>query len=215
MRPENPLSVSDIEVVEDFSSTAKCDEGFLRVRRRVGFSARSSDGASDPAAYRYRPPRDESGGARCSRFPRTTSASRWPSLAASCGLGRWKSVTVGDRHRQRTRQRPVNVPGTCETARPNWRIRLDVGLEALAHYARWCTAGAVLRSAIANATGGRYFRAHDTAELAKIYDILDELEPIEVEQQSFRPTRALFYWPLSLAFLLSCLLFSGHILRTA
>ncbi len=70
-------------------------------------------------------------------------------------------------------------------------------------------------TAIAEATGGRYFRAHDTAELSGIYGILDELEPVEVEQQSFRPTRALFYWPLALAFLLSCLLFSGHILRTA
>jgi Ca-activated chloride channel family protein len=69
-------------------------------------------------------------------------------------------------------------------------------------------------TAIADSTAGRYFRAHDTAELAQIYDILDELEPLEIEQQSFRPTRALFYWPLSAAFLLSCLLFSGYILRT-
>jgi Ca-activated chloride channel family protein len=69
-------------------------------------------------------------------------------------------------------------------------------------------------TAIADSTAGRYFRAHDTAELAQIYGILDELEPLEIEQQSFRPTRALFYWPLSAAFLLSCLLFSGHILRT-
>jgi Ca-activated chloride channel family protein len=70
-------------------------------------------------------------------------------------------------------------------------------------------------TAIADTTGGRYFRAHDTAELAEIYRILDELEPVEVEQQSFRPTRALFYWPLALAFLLSLLLFGGRILRAA
>lgn len=70
-------------------------------------------------------------------------------------------------------------------------------------------------TAIAEATGGRYFRAHDTAELAEIYGILDELEPVEVERQSFRPTRALFYWPLALAFLLSLLLFGGRILRAA
>lgn len=68
---------------------------------------------------------------------------------------------------------------------------------------------------IAQTTGGRYFRAHDTAELAQIYVELDKLEPVEVERQSFRPTRALFYWPLTLAFLLSLLLFSGHARRSA
>ncbi|HEX8821243.1 MAG TPA: NUDIX hydrolase [Archangium sp.] len=33
MRPSSHSSVTDIEIIEDFSSTAKCDEGFLRVRR--------------------------------------------------------------------------------------------------------------------------------------------------------------------------------------
>ncbi|HYO59873.1 NUDIX hydrolase [Archangium sp.] len=33
MRSSSHSSVTDIEVIEDFSSTAKCDEGFLRVRR--------------------------------------------------------------------------------------------------------------------------------------------------------------------------------------
>ncbi|PTL77411.1 NUDIX hydrolase [Vitiosangium sp. GDMCC 1.1324] len=33
MRSSSQSSVTDIEVIEDFSSTAKCDEGFLRVRR--------------------------------------------------------------------------------------------------------------------------------------------------------------------------------------
>jgi ADP-ribose pyrophosphatase len=33
MRSSNSSSVQDIEVVEDFSATAKCDEGFLRIRR--------------------------------------------------------------------------------------------------------------------------------------------------------------------------------------
>ncbi|HEX5056316.1 MAG TPA: VWA domain-containing protein [Gammaproteobacteria bacterium] len=70
-------------------------------------------------------------------------------------------------------------------------------------------------TAIADATGGRYFRAHDTSELAQIYGELDKLEPVEVERQSFRPTRALFYWPLTLAFLLSLLLFGGHARRAA
>jgi Ca-activated chloride channel homolog len=69
--------------------------------------------------------------------------------------------------------------------------------------------------AIAEATGGRYFRAHNTAELAEIYRVLDELEPLEVEHQSFRPTRALFHWPLAPAFLLSLLLFVRRIARAA
>ena len=33
MRTSNQSSVTDIEVLEDFSSSAKCDEGFLRIRR--------------------------------------------------------------------------------------------------------------------------------------------------------------------------------------
>src|SRR6218665_2264322 len=33
MRSSNQSAVTDIEIIEDFSSTAKCDEGFLRLRR--------------------------------------------------------------------------------------------------------------------------------------------------------------------------------------
>jgi len=61
-------------------------------------------------------------------------------------------------------------------------------------------------TAIAETTGGRYFRARDTAELEKIYALLDELEPIEQEKQYFRPTKALYYWPLSIALLLASIL---------
>ncbi|MFB3058212.1 MAG: VWA domain-containing protein, partial [Gammaproteobacteria bacterium] len=50
---------------------------------------------------------------------------------------------------------------------------------------------------IARLTGGRYFRAHDTQDLAEIYALLDELEPLDKDKQSFRPTSALFYWPLA------------------
>ena len=56
---------------------------------------------------------------------------------------------------------------------------------------------------IADKTGGRYFRARNTTELVEIYALLDQLEPIEQDSRSFRPTRALFYWPLGLALLLS------------
>ena len=56
--------------------------------------------------------------------------------------------------------------------------------------------------AIADKTGGRYFRARDTEELEKIYVLLDELEPIEKDVQRFRPQTALFYWPLAAALFL-------------
>ncbi len=52
---------------------------------------------------------------------------------------------------------------------------------------------------IAEKTGGRYFRARDTEQLAQIYRILDELEPVEKDQQYFRPRTELFFWPLSFA----------------
>ncbi len=50
--------------------------------------------------------------------------------------------------------------------------------------------------AIAQMTGGRYFRARDTAELEEIYRLIDELEPIAGGAEVFRPTRDLFHWPL-------------------
>jgi Ca-activated chloride channel family protein len=60
-------------------------------------------------------------------------------------------------------------------------------------------------SAIAERTGGRYFRARDVRELQGIYAALDELEPVESDQQTFRPVNELFAWPLGLALLLSAL----------
>jgi Ca-activated chloride channel family protein len=54
--------------------------------------------------------------------------------------------------------------------------------------------------AIAERTGGAYFRARDTAALARIYEQLDELEPVESDKEAIRPVDELFYWPLSLAF---------------
>lgn len=59
---------------------------------------------------------------------------------------------------------------------------------------------------IAENTGGQYFRARDQRELERIYSILDELEPVEQEAETFRPTLSLFYWPLSAAVVLSFLL---------
>ncbi|MDC9728471.1 MAG: VWA domain-containing protein [Methyloprofundus sp.] len=58
-------------------------------------------------------------------------------------------------------------------------------------------------TAIAEKTGGQYFRARDTAELEKIYQILDKLEPIEKDTQYFRPRSELFFWPLGGALILA------------
>lgn len=52
---------------------------------------------------------------------------------------------------------------------------------------------------IAEMTNGRYFRARDTDTFRQIYSELDRLEPIERNQQQWRPRTDLFYWPLALA----------------
>jgi len=59
---------------------------------------------------------------------------------------------------------------------------------------------------VAQKTGGKYFRAHDVAELQQIYALIDKLEPVERDTQSYRPTWSLFYWPLGIALLLASLL---------
>jgi Ca-activated chloride channel family protein len=58
-------------------------------------------------------------------------------------------------------------------------------------------------TAIAEATGGRYFRARDTTEFAQIYQILDQLEPAESDERGFRPVTELFHWPLGAAVVLA------------
>ena len=58
-------------------------------------------------------------------------------------------------------------------------------------------------TAIAEQTGGRYFRAHDVAELAEIYTLLDQLEPAASEENGFRPVREYFHWPLGAALVLA------------
>ena len=58
---------------------------------------------------------------------------------------------------------------------------------------------------IADMTNGRYFRARDTDTFREIYNELDRLEPIERNQQQWRPRTDLFYWPLALALLFGLL----------
>ncbi|MDH3748072.1 MAG: VWA domain-containing protein [Gammaproteobacteria bacterium] len=59
---------------------------------------------------------------------------------------------------------------------------------------------------IAELTGGRYFRAKDTAALQDIYRLVDELEPVEEPEAGYRPVRSLYHLPLAGAFTLAALL---------
>lgn len=56
---------------------------------------------------------------------------------------------------------------------------------------------------MADKTGGRFFRARNTSELAQIYADIDKLEPSDDAKQQFRPVDEVFYWPLSAALLLA------------
>ncbi|MFC1776507.1 VWA domain-containing protein [Pseudomonadota bacterium] len=58
---------------------------------------------------------------------------------------------------------------------------------------------------IATTTGGDYFRANDREELEAIYDNLDEINPRQVETQSYRPLSDFYAWPLAAGILLSLL----------
>jgi len=60
--------------------------------------------------------------------------------------------------------------------------------------------------AIAAATGGRFFQATDSEQLEQVYAELDRLEPSERDSRSYRPMRALYYWPAGAALLLSVLI---------
>lgn len=56
--------------------------------------------------------------------------------------------------------------------------------------------------AVAEQTGGQYFRAESTTQLQDIYRTIDRLEPTLSGQQFFSPPRELFYWPAALSLLL-------------
>jgi Ca-activated chloride channel family protein len=58
---------------------------------------------------------------------------------------------------------------------------------------------------IATTTGGDYFHANDRNELEEIYDHLDQINPRQVETQSYRPLTELYDWPLAAAMLVSLL----------
>ncbi|WP_271411747.1 vWA domain-containing protein [Pseudomonas sp. Q1-7] len=65
--------------------------------------------------------------------------------------------------------------------------------------------------AIAEQTGGRYFRARNSQELEAIEESLDRLEPVTQRASQARPAHALYSWPLAGALLLSVAL-AFHVL---
>ena len=67
---------------------------------------------------------------------------------------------------------------------------------------------------LAEKTGGKYFRAKDSQGMELIYGLLDQLEPVEQEQQQMRPLTALFYIPLALAVLIACLTIVIHFIAS-
>ncbi len=64
-----------------------------------------------------------------------------------------------------------------------------------------------LLTELATETGGRYFRARNFQELSEIYQLLDQLEPIERDQLNYRPQQSLLHWPLAGALLVLCFAF--------
>jgi len=61
---------------------------------------------------------------------------------------------------------------------------------------------------ISEITGGRFFQANDREELEDVYRELDQLEPLDFESTSFRPTDELYFWPV-IAMLLLVLGYHG------
>ena len=68
---------------------------------------------------------------------------------------------------------------------------------------------------IANTTGGQYFHAGNPAGLEKIYQELDQLEPMAESSSHHRIALALYHWPLAGALALTLLAFTTRALRTA
>lgn len=58
-------------------------------------------------------------------------------------------------------------------------------------------------SSIAQTTGGIFQRAKSSDELREIYKAIEALEPIEQDPEIYRPRKSLYYWPLSVALVLS------------
>lgn len=68
--------------------------------------------------------------------------------------------------------------------------------------------------AIAEQTGGRFFRARDTSQLVDIYAEIDRLEPVRRPGKAVRPKLERYAWPLAGAFACALLAFAWPRRRT-
>lgn len=62
---------------------------------------------------------------------------------------------------------------------------------------------------VAKLTNGEYFRARSQQDLERIYDTINQLQPVDSDSLEFRPEKNLFFWPLSIAIvILTLVIFS-------
>ncbi len=66
---------------------------------------------------------------------------------------------------------------------------------------------------IAESTGGHFYRASDTEQLAAAWQAIERLEPVKREAPPMRPREELFRWPLAAALLLVLLGGLGRVVR--
>jgi len=59
---------------------------------------------------------------------------------------------------------------------------------------------------ISDTTGGQFFQANDTEQLAEIYQYINQLESVQHDVFSYRLRTEFYFWPLGAAFLFSLLL---------
>lgn len=56
---------------------------------------------------------------------------------------------------------------------------------------------------ISELTGGQYFLAKDAGEMERVFEVLDDIEPVEYEQETYVPVQELYFYPLAALFAFS------------
>jgi len=55
---------------------------------------------------------------------------------------------------------------------------------------------------IANSTNGKYFNAMDEGQLKEVYKELDKMQPVQYEEETYKPVKLLYMYPLAASLLL-------------
>lgn len=63
---------------------------------------------------------------------------------------------------------------------------------------------------VANLTGGRYYRAKDLSSLQQIYQRINQLEKVTQKEQTIRPQKDYYPWPLGTALIMLMLWFASR-----